>query len=302
MRILYSLNAEAITMRLEGKTAVITGAGSGLGRESALLFAREGANIVVTDLIEKRAHNVAAEVDKAGGKAIGLKADVTIEDEMEAAVDAAVAEYGRLDIMFANAGVMPEGFGAIAFEDTTLAQWNAVNDVVLTGVFISAKAAVRVFKRQGDGGTIVVTGSAGGIVAYPGFFSYCAGKGGAHQLVRAMAFDLGKYGIRANALAPTHGMSVNFAMPPSAEVLGISYEEAAAAEAGGWDPRPSPIPLKLNRPPRLIDNANVALFLASDESAYMSGVVLPATDGGTLARAAINFEDNWQQDLALEQR
>jgi NAD(P)-dependent dehydrogenase (short-subunit alcohol dehydrogenase family) len=284
-------------MRLEGKTAVITGAGAGLGRESAFLFAQEGANVVVTDLIERRALDVAAQVGERGGKAVGRKADVRAETDLEAAVQAAVAEFGRLDIMFANAGVAPEGFGTIPFEEFGLEAWNAVNEVVLTGVFLSAKAAVRQFKRQGGGGNIVVTGSAGGIAAYPGFFAYCAAKAGAHMLVKAMAFDLGRFGIRVNALAPTHGMSVNFAMPPDAEVLGISYEEAAAAEAGGWEPGPSPIPLKLGRPPRLIDNANVALFLASDESQYMSGVVIPATDGGTLSRVAIPFEENWEQDL-----
>lgn len=285
-------------MRLEGKTAVITGAGSGLGRESALLFAQEGANVIVTDLIERRALDVAAQVTEKGGKAVGLKADVRAEADMDAAVQAAVTEFGRLDIMFANAGVAPEGFGTIPFEEFSLEAWNAVNEVVFTGVFISSKAAVKAFKRQGSGGNIVVTGSAGGIVAYPGFFAYCAGKGGAHMLVKTMALDLGRFGIRVNALAPTHGMSVNFAMPPDAEVLGISYEEAAAAEAGGWDPGPSPIPLKRDRPPRLIDNANVALFLASDESQYMSGVVIPSADGGTLSRVAITFESNWQQGLS----
>jgi NAD(P)-dependent dehydrogenase (short-subunit alcohol dehydrogenase family) len=289
-------------MRLQGKTIVITGAGSGLGRESALLFAEEGANIVVTDKIEKRVDTVVAELEKADKRAVGIRADVTSEEDMNAAVDLAVREFGRLDVMFANAGIMPEGFGTIAFEDTSLDQWNAVNDVVFLGVFLASKAAVRQFKKQGGGGNIVVTGSAGGIAAYPGFFSYCAGKAGAHQLVKAMSFDLGKFGIRANALAPTHGMSVNFAMPPDADVLGQSYEQVAAAEAGGWNPGPQPIPLKLDSPPSLRDNANVALFLASDESRYMSGVIVPATDGGTLSRVSIGFEDNWEETLAPQQR
>jgi NAD(P)-dependent dehydrogenase (short-subunit alcohol dehydrogenase family) len=287
-------------MRLQGKTIVITGAGSGLGRESAVLFAEEGANVVVTDKMDKRVHDVVAEVQKAGGRAVGLRADVTSEEDMNAAVELAVAEFGRLDVMFANAGIQPEGFGSIGIEDTTLEQWNAVNDVVFTGVFLSAKAAVRAFKRQGRGGNIVVTGSAGGIVGYPGFFSYGAGKAGAHHLVKSIAQDLGKYGIRANALAPTHGMSINFAMPLDAEVLGLSYEQAAAAEQGGWNADASPIPLKLDSPPNLRDNANVALFLASDESRYMSGVVLPATDGGTLSKVAMYFEDSWEQDLVTE--
>jgi NAD(P)-dependent dehydrogenase (short-subunit alcohol dehydrogenase family) len=290
-------------MRLQGKTAVITGAGSGLGRESSLLFAREGANVVVTDVIESRALKVADEVNAQGpGKAVGLKADVRDEAEMEAAVALAVSRFGRIDIMFANAGVAPEGFGSIPFEDFTVEQWRAVNDVNEIGVFLASKAAVREFKKQGDGGTIVVTGSSGGIVAYPGFFAYCAGKAGAHHLVKAMSFDLGRYGIRANAIAPAHGMSVNLALPPDADVLGLSYEEAAAAESGAWEPGKSPIPLKRDRPPRLLDNAYAALFLASDESAYMSGVVLPATDGGTLSRVAMYFEQEWQEDLTSEDR
>jgi NAD(P)-dependent dehydrogenase (short-subunit alcohol dehydrogenase family) len=290
-------------MRLQGKTAVITGAGSGLGRESSLLFAREGANVVVTDLIESRALKVADEVNAQGpGHAVGLKADVRDEAEMEAAVALAVSRFGRIDIMFANAGVAPEGFGSIPFEDFTVEQWRAVNDVNEIGVFLASKAAVREFKKQGDGGTIVVTGSSGGIMAYPGFFAYCAGKAGAHHLVRAMSFDLGRYGIRANAIAPAHGMSVNLALPPDADVLGLSYEEAAAAESGAWEPGKSPIPLKRDRPPRLLDNAYAALFLASDESAYMSGVVLPATDGGTLSRVAMYFEQEWQEDLTPEDR
>lgn len=284
-------------MRLAGKSVVITGAGSGLGRECALLFARERANVVVTDVIEQRATDVATQIHENGGHAIGLGADVRSESDLDAAVGTAVSQFGRLDIMFANAGVPPEGFGAVPLEEFSLEAWQAVNDVVLTGVFLSCKAAVKAFKHQGDGGNIVVTGSAGGTTGYPGFFSYCAAKGGAHMLVKALSLDLGRFGIRINALAPTHGMSVNFAMPPEAEVLGISYEEAEAAKIGKWDPNPSPIPLKLNRPPRLADNAAVALFLASDDSQYMSGVVIPAADGGTLSRVAMLFGDTWADDI-----
>jgi NAD(P)-dependent dehydrogenase (short-subunit alcohol dehydrogenase family) len=289
-------------MRLKDKTVVITGAGSGLGRESALLFAREGANVVVTDLIEARTKKVAAEVQKAGGKAVALKADVTVEADMDAAVELAVAEFGRLDIMFANAGCAPEGFGAIPLWETTLEQFNAVNAVVMTGVFLASKAATKQFLRQGEGGNIVVTGSAGGIMAYPGFFSYGAGKAGAHHLVRALGNDLGKYGIRVNAIAPCHGMSANLAMPPEAEVLGKSYEELAAAEAGGWDPVGSPIPLQLATPPNLLDNAYAVLFLASDESRYINGVILPATDGGSLSKVSIPFDDNWKLDQEVLQK
>jgi NAD(P)-dependent dehydrogenase (short-subunit alcohol dehydrogenase family) len=287
--------------RFEGKVIFITGAGSGLGRECAMWWAEEGGTIVATDLVEPRALDVAAQIVEKGGDAIGLKVDVAVEAEVESGVGRAVQEYGRLDIMFANAGRTVEGFGTIALEDISESRWDEVNDAVYKGVFFSGKHAARVMKAQGSG-NIVVTTSAGGINAYPGFGPYCAGKAGAIGLVRSMAFDWGKYGIRVNGLAPTHGMSVNFALPADAEVLGLSYEEAALAESGGaWDPRTFPGPLKLNRPPSLRDNAAVATFLASDDSAYMSGVVIPSCDGGSFARSSIAFPEEWSLDDQVAQ-
>ncbi|WP_329409159.1 SDR family NAD(P)-dependent oxidoreductase [Nocardia vinacea] len=138
-------------MRLAGKTVVITGAGSGLGREAALLFAHEGASVVVTDLIEKRATDVAAHVRENGGAAVGLRADVRSESDLDTAVETAVSEFGRLDVMFANAGVPPEGFGSIPLEEFSLEAWHAVNEVVLTGVFLSCKVAVKA-KRDARSG------------------------------------------------------------------------------------------------------------------------------------------------------
>ncbi|WP_322750317.1 MULTISPECIES: SDR family NAD(P)-dependent oxidoreductase [unclassified Frankia] len=283
-------------MRLQDKVVLITGAGAGLGRESALLFAREGASLVVTDKITRRAEDAAALIAERGGKAVARTLDVRSEADVEAGVRAAVEEFGRLDVMFANAGIPPKGFGRIPLEDVTAEGWDDVQHVLLRGVFFAIKHATRVMKGQG-GGTIVVTSSASSLVAYPGFGSYGAAKGGVNSLVRHASLDLGKYGIRVNALCPTHGMSVNFMLPPEAEVLGLSYEEAA----GPWDPAVSPIPLKLDRPPRLADNAAVALFLASDDSAYMSGVCLPAVDGGSLSRVAMYFDDSWQDELPTDE-
>jgi NAD(P)-dependent dehydrogenase (short-subunit alcohol dehydrogenase family) len=293
--------------RFEDKVIVITGGGSGLGRLCGHLWAAEGGKVVVTDLIDSRTDLVAKEITEAGGTAIGLKADVTVEAEVEAAVQAAVDEFGRLDIMFANAGCAVEGFGTIALEDYTEEQFRAVNKVVYDGVYFSGKHACRQFKRQGPGGNIVVTVSAGGHTAYPGFGPYCAGKAGAAGLVRSMAYDWGRYGIRVNGLSPTHGMSVNFALPPETPPLGLSYEEAGLQGAegyenplagedapSGWDPMTMfPGPLKVDRPPSLRDNANVATFLASDDSQYMSGVVIPSCDGGNFARTSIPIPENW---------
>ena len=291
-----------MTQQFEGKVVVITGAGAGLGRECALLWASEGGRIVVTDEIEKRAKDVAEEIADAGGTAIGRTADVTIETDIAAAVQAAVDEYGRLDIMFANAGKAPAGFGATALEDVTEADWDAVNDVVYKGVFFSGKHACRQMKLQG-GGNIVVTTSAGGLNAYPGFAPYNAGKAGAIGLIKSMAYDWGRYGIRVNGLAPTHGMSVNFALPPDADVLGLSYEQASLAGSGAeWDPVTMfPGPLKVGRPPTLRDNAAVATFLASDNSEYMSGVVIPSCDGGSFARTSIPIPEAWSLDLQVAQ-
>lgn len=273
-------------MKLQDKVIVITGAGSGLGRESALLFANEGARVVVTDLVPARAKKVGDEVTAAGGLAVSLTADVRVEEDMQAAVRLAVDTWGRLDVMYANAGIPEVGFGTVPFEELTLENWNAVQATNLTGVFLAAKAAVPVFKTQG-GGNIVVTSSAGGLVAYPHFTSYTASKHGVNGLVKVLSLELGKYAIRVNALCPAHGMSVNLALPPDAEVLGKSYEEMSP-----WDKSNAAMPLRLDRPPALRDNAKVALFLASDDSAYMSGVCLPATDGGTLARVAIIFPED----------
>jgi NAD(P)-dependent dehydrogenase (short-subunit alcohol dehydrogenase family) len=281
-------------MRLADKVALITGAGSGLGRESAQLFAREGAKVVVTDLQESRAKETVGLVTEQGGDAIAIKADVTVEKEVEDAVTRAVEHYGRLDVMFANAGIPAKDFGLVPFEDVTAEQWGEVHDVVLRGVFFAVKHAVRAMKTQGSGGSIVCTSSAASLVGYPGFPQYGAAKGGINSMVRiCAAWELGKYGIRINAICPTHGMSANFILPPEAPVLGKSHEEMA----GEWVSEHSPIPLKLPRPPKLIDNAYPALFLASDESMYMSGVCIPTCDGGTLSQVAIPFGNDWQQTM-----
>lgn len=251
------------------------------------MFAEQGASVVVSDLLPERAEKVAREITEAGGKAVWLGADVRLEDDMAAAVDLAVSTYGRLDIMFANAGIGEIGFGSVPFEDLTVENWQAVQDTNLKGVFLAAQAAFRVMKPQGHG-NIVVTSSASSLVAYPNFVSYTASKHAVNGLVKVLSLTLGRYGVRVNALCPTHGMSANLAFPPDAEVLGKSYEELA----GEWNKDHAAMPLRLDRPPVIRDNARVALFLASDDSQYMSGVCLPSADGGTLARVAINFPDD----------
>ncbi len=274
-------------MRLADKVVVITGGGAGLGRECALLFAEHGARLVVSDVDEQRAQNAAKAVTEAGGTAMGTRADVTDEDDVRALMAAAVDTYGRLDVTLANAGIPVPGFGTVPFEETTLESWHRVVDVNLTGVFLCIKHSVAPMRASG-GGAIVVTSSAGGLRAYPGFAVYNASKGGVNMLVRGAATDLGQHGIRINAICPAWGMSANFALGPSDDVVGLSYEEAEVAGGTPWDPANFPGPLKLGRPPSLRDNAYGALYLASDETAYMSGVFFATTDGGSTSRIYAN--------------
>jgi NAD(P)-dependent dehydrogenase (short-subunit alcohol dehydrogenase family) len=264
-------------MRLDGKAVLITGAGAGLGRESALLFADEGARVAVNDIVAQRAHDVAAEITESGGEAIAVPGDVSDEAEISAAVRATVDRFGQLNVLYANAGIADEGNGTVAFENRSLEHWQRMIGTNLTGVFLACKHAVPPMRDAG-GGSIVITSSIASFTVYPGWSLYAASKGGVNGLVRGLAVDVGAYGIRVNALCPMRGMSPNFMNPIGSPVVYGSYEEL-----NGWDPDTFAGPLKINRAPSLRDNANVALFLASDESAYMSGVCIPSCDAGGLA-------------------
>ncbi|MFO7162298.1 MAG: SDR family NAD(P)-dependent oxidoreductase [Mycolicibacterium hassiacum] len=281
-------------MRLKGKVALITGAGSGLGRCSAELFAKEGAHVSIVDIDSERAEQARKIVEQAGGDVIAITADVADRTQITEAVNQTVEHFGKLDIAWANAGIVSRGgvptvAGGefVAFEDLTEQDWHHVLGVNLSGVIYTAQAAVPHMKANG-GGTILATSSAASLAAYHNIALYCATKAGVNGLIRGLSLDLGKYGIRVNAIAPTHGMSPNFLMPPGSPVVGQSYEEVA----GPWNPTVSPIPLKLNRPPSLLDNAKVALFLASDDAAYISGQTVVSCDGGTLARVGIWFDED----------
>ncbi|AZZ80002.1 SDR family NAD(P)-dependent oxidoreductase [Gordonia alkanivorans] len=284
-------------MKLEGKVALITGAGSGLGRQSSQMFTAEGAKVAVVDIDADRAEQTVKLVEQQGGEAIAITADVSKKDEITAAVEATVAEFGKLDIAWANAGIVSRGGvpsvaggEQVNFEDLTEQDWNDVLGVNLSGVIFTAQAAVPHLKANG-GGTIIATSSAASFLAYHQIALYSATKAGVNGLVRGLSLDLGPFGIRVNGIAPTHGMSPNFLMPAGSPVVGQSYEEVA----GPWDPWVSPIPLKLNRPPSLVDNAKIALFLASDDSAYMSGQVIGSGDGGTLSRVGMWFPEDLDQ-------
>jgi NAD(P)-dependent dehydrogenase (short-subunit alcohol dehydrogenase family) len=280
-------------VRLEGKVAIVTGGGSGLGRETALLFTEEGAKVVILERIPERAEQAAKFITEHGGDVIAVVGDVGIEADVAKAVDTAVETYGGLDIMFANAGHQTLSFGLTPIDEVTDEEWQDVLSTNLTGVVWCVKHAARVMKQRG-GGSIVMTGSAAAKRGFPQSTLYSATKGGINGLTPVLARELGPFAIRVNTINPLQGMSPNFMMPRDAPVVGLSYEEAAGEH---WDPITGAAVLKLGRPPRLRDNAMSVLFLACDESGHMTGQCIAPNDGGILNNIAMQFNEGWLDDL-----
>jgi 3-oxoacyl-[acyl-carrier protein] reductase len=247
--------------RLEGKVAVITGAASGIGRASAERFAAEGARVVVADLDADAAEEAAAAIAEGGAEATHVGCDVTRADDARGMVEAAVGRYGRLDVLFNNAGSTNP---PRPVEETTEEDLDRALAVNVKGVFLCSRAALPAL-RDG-GGSIIVTASIMGVRARPGFTAYAASKAAAIHLARTLALELAEDGIRVNCLAP-----VATDTPMLGTFVGDrDPEEGRAAFV-------STIPLgRLARP---ADVASAALYLASDESAYITGAVLPV-DGG----------------------
>lgn len=265
-------------MRLKNKIAVITGAGAGLGRTCALLFAKEGATILVADLLTERAEETVSAVQAAGGEAIASTTDVTSEGDVKAMIDLALDRFGRVDVLLNNAGVPPIGNGSVPFEDTTEESWQRVLGVNLSGLFYGCKH-VAVPMRENGGGSIIVTSSASAFVGYPGMAIYGASKAGANGLVRGLAVDLGPYNIRVNAICPAIGMAANsnFLLPEGSAVKFVEDDGA------NWNPSLRNVPLVAPRPPQMMDSAYTALWFASDEAEYISGQCI-TIDGGQLSR------------------
>jgi NAD(P)-dependent dehydrogenase (short-subunit alcohol dehydrogenase family) len=274
-----------VSDRFTGKVIAITGSGSGMGRETALLVAAEGAKVVISDINEQRAKEASALVESQGGTCVGVRADVTSQADMELLVQTAVGNYGRLDAMHANAGIAEPSMGTPLYQKDA-DDWDRIVNVNGRGIFLAFRAAVAQFIAQGTGGVLLATTSAAGSFVYQNFGLYAASKFAGNGIVKAFAVECGPLGIRANAMAPFHGMSPNLLMPPDAPVVGKSYEEMQP-----WNPdgNPGAMPLALPGPPTLRDNANLAAFLLSDESRYVSGEIFHSVSGATSARVAINF-------------
>ncbi|MEE2768992.1 MAG: SDR family NAD(P)-dependent oxidoreductase [Actinomycetota bacterium] len=242
----------------EGRTVIVTGAGHGIGRSIAERFANAGSQVAVNDIDPDRVETVVRAIGDDGGTAIGTPADVSNSDEVDAMFDATVEAFSTVDVLVNNAGIVSP---MLHFLEADEGWWRRIIDVNLTGHFLCSHRAAKIMAAKGQG--VIINMSSGGATrAHRAFTAYDASKGGIEALTRAMALDLGPYGIRVCAL-----------MPGSIDTEGM--DEAARRLRGENIP--------LGRPGDPDDMAGPALFLASDDARYITGDVLKV-DGGMLSQ------------------
>jgi len=250
--------------RLEGKSVIITGAGSGIGRAATLLFAKEGAKLIAVDRTEA-VKEVVAEVKKAGGTAEALTADAGSEKDVIAFIDRALKDYGKLDAIWANAGVSG---GLVPLAEQTVEHWQDVLRVNLIGPFLAIKHSIPHMTRQGFG-SIICTASVAGLKAGASGHPYGASKAGVISLVQTTAYSLSGTGVRINAVCPgliETGMTK--------QIFDRAKERGTSDKIGQLNP--------LKRPGQPHELAAMGLFLASDEASYVNGQAFPV-DGGLTA-------------------
>ncbi len=249
-------------MRLPNKVALITGAASGIGRASAVLFAKEGAKIVVADIDETGGRQTVDLIAQGGGSAVFVKADVTKAGDVERMIKASVDQFGKLDILFNNAGV---GTAFTPIEQVDEALWDRVMAINVKSIFLGCKYAAPVMKAQG-GGVIINTASISGVRPRPGLTVYAASKGAVIVFTKAIAIEFAPYKIRVNCINPVVTDTAFITKT-------IEASQIEAAKKGML----STIPLgRLGEPE---DMAFAALYLASDEAGLVTGVSLDV-DGG----------------------
>jgi len=254
--------------QLDGKIAVVTGAASGIGRAAALLFAREGASVVLTDLNESAGHTVATEISKYGGRAIFEPADVTCAADCRRVIVRTVRDFGGIHILFNNAGIIRRA-SVVELSET---DWDRVMAVNVKAMFLMCRQAIPIMAAVG-GGSIINTASAWGLAGGPQAAVYCASKGAVVLLTKAMAIDHGPQNIRVNCICP--GDTDTTMLRNEAQQLGESDDkflmEAARRPLG-----------RVGKPDEI---AQAVLYLASDASSFVTGTAL-VIDGGGLAGSA----------------
>lgn len=245
--------------RLDEKISIVTGAGSGIGRASAIEFAREGAFVVVNDLSEDAAVETVAQIEGAGGRAIARPADVTDPKQVDELVQRTAAEHGRLDVMYNNAGgAVPEPTHAMSVE-----AYRKVIALNLDSAFFGSQSALRVMLEQRSG-CILLTTSGAGLAAVLHFAAYGAAKAGIVNLGRSIAAEYGPFGIRANVIAPG---------PMDTPAVAAVLEQ----RQGAREQIESQVPMRRLGTPE--DIATTAAFLASDAASFVTGATIPV-DGG----------------------
>ncbi len=253
--------------RLNGKVALITGASGGIGRTAALLFAKEGARLVVASRGQKAGEAIVAEIKKAGGQATFVPADVALEADVIRAVKAAIAAYGRIDILYNSAAIV---HAPATTTDITLEEWQKTINVNLTGTWLTMKYAIPEMIKTG-GGSVINTASIAALVGVPNQIAYSASKGGVISITRVAAVEYGPKKVRVNCLCPG---------PVATPMLEGFYGEEGTKYLGSLNPR--------GTIGRMEEIANIALFLASDESIHIVGQVIVA-DGGHTADSHVRW-------------
>src|SRR5689334_20321767 len=252
--------------QVDGKVAIVTGGASGIGAACAATLAREGARVVITDLDEARGESIADNIRAAGGQALFVHQDVSLEEGWPSVIEMAERQFGRLNVMMANAGI---GILCPAI-DMSLADWRRQTAVNLDGVFLSVKYAVPAMRRAG-GGSIIITSSVAGLRGSAGLAGYCATKGGVRLFAKAVAMEhaAADDGIRVNTVHPGVIDTPIWTKIPASAGSNEPIDPTEIAKAG--------VPLR--RAGQAQDIANGVLFLASDASNYMTGAEL-VIDGG----------------------
>ena len=251
-------------MRLAGKVALITGGTSGMGRATALLFAREGARVSITGRNQERGREVVDEIRKNGGQALFTLCGVRFAEQCRKSIDETIRTFGKIDVLFNNAGVYYPHTALECSEE----EWDLTMDVNLKGAFLMSKFALPSMIAQGSG--VIINNSSGwGLVGGDKAVSYCASKGGMVLMTKAMAIDHGRQGIRVNCICP--GDVETSMLPEDARQRGMRLEDYMAGAAN----RP------MGRVGTADEIAKAVLFLASDDSSFMTGATLVVDGGGT---------------------